>query len=361
MIKFLDLNKQYINIKNEIDSAIREVITESTFIGGKKVKIFENDFCKFLEVKNCVGVGNGTDALEIAIESLDLPKNSEIIVPVNSWISSAEAVTRLGHKVVFCDANTDDYLMDINDLKKKITKNTSVVMPVHLFGQICDMDSILEICKENNLKIIEDCAQAHGAEYKGRKAGTIGDIACFSFYPGKNLGAYGDAGAITTNNSELAQRCRMIADHGRLSKFGHDLVGRNSRLDTIHAAILSVKIKYLSKWIHERNEVALIYNDNLINNSSIILPKKNTWSKHAYHLYVIRHEKRDELIEYLIKHGVETGIHYPLIISKTKAYKTFNNLTFNISDLSKNILSIPIGDHLEIQEVNKVCEIINNY
>ena len=360
-IKFLDLKKQYLGIKNEIDTVISDVILESSFIGGKRVEKFENDFSNFLSIKNCVGVANGTDALEIAIEALNLKKNSEIIVPVNSWISSAEAVSRSGHKVVFCDANKDDYLIDISDLEKKITNKTSAIMPVHLYGQICDMNPILDICKKNNIKIIEDCAQSHGAEYNGKKAGTFGDIGCFSFYPGKNLGAYGDGGAIVTNNNDLALKSRMIANHGRTTKFGHQLIGRNSRLDSIQAAILSVKIKYLDEWIEKRNLVASIYKENLQSNNDVILPKVNNWSKHAFHLYVIRHTNRETFIKYLNTNGIEIGIHYPTIISKTEAYKKYKNLSFSISDLSDHILSIPIGEHLSNHEVEKVCKIINEY
>lgn len=263
MIKFLDLHSQYLSIKEEIDHAISNVISESAFIGGKYVSRFEEHLADYQQAKYCVGVGNGTDALEIAIESLNLPKDGEIIVPANSFISSAEAVSRLGHKIVFCDARSDDYTINIADLKKRITSNTVAIIAVHLYGHPCDMDPLLELAQEYNLKIIEDCAQAHGAEYKGQKVGAIGDLGCFSFYPGKNLGAFGDGGAIVTNSEPLAVRCRMIANHGRIAKYDHKFEGRNSRLDGLQAAILTVKLRHLDKWTDNRIMIANEYLERL--------------------------------------------------------------------------------------------------
>ena len=231
MVKFLDLHKQYIAIKNDIDTAIHSVITDSAFIGGKYIKKFEEEFASYQDAKYCIGVGNGTDALEIAIKSLNLPKFSEIIVPANSFIASAEAVSNSGHKIIFCDANSDDYTINLKDIEERITPNTSAIIAVHLYGHPCNMDPLLELANKYDLKIIEDCAQAHGAEYKGVRVGAIGDIGCFSFYPGKNLGAYGDAGAIVTNNRELYFKCQMISNHGRIDKYDHLLEGRTSSLD----------------------------------------------------------------------------------------------------------------------------------
>ena len=231
MVKFLDLKSQYDSIKDEIDEAIKNVISETAFIGGKYVEQFEKEFAEFCQAKYCQGVANGTDALEIVIEALDLPKGSEIIVPANSFIASSESVTRSGHKVVFCDCDESNYTISIPSLKSKITPNTKAIIAVHLYGHPCDMDEILAIAKEHNLKVIEDCAQSHGAEYKGKRVGAIGDAGTFSFYPGKNLGAYGDGGAIVTNDKELATKCKMIANHGRIEKYNHEFEGRNSRLD----------------------------------------------------------------------------------------------------------------------------------
>ena len=240
MVKFLDLKKQYETMKNEIDQAIQNVINDTAFVGGKYVEQFENNFALYHSAKYCIGVGNGTDALTIALWALDLPKDSEVIVPANSFIATSEAVSLNNLKIVFADCK-DDYTIDPKSVESLITKNTSCIIPVHLYGQPCDMDEILQIAKDNNLKIIEDSAQAHGAIYKGQKIGTFGDLATFSFYPGKNLGAYGDGGAIITNDKQLEQRCRTYSNHGRSSKYAHEIEGLNSRLDGIQAAILDVK------------------------------------------------------------------------------------------------------------------------
>ena len=353
MIKFLDLQKQYVSIKSEIDSAIQNVIKNSSFIGGSDVVEFESSFAAYQEALYCVGVANGTDALEIALESLELPKGSEVIVPANSFISSAEAVSRQGLKVVFCDANSCDYTINLKDLEKRITKNTSAIMAVHLYGHPCDMDSLLEIAKKNNLKIIEDCAQAHGAEYKGNRIGSIGDIGCFSFYPGKNLGAYGDAGAIVTNDSDLALKSRMIANHGRVEKYNHKFEGRNSRLDGLQAAILNVKLKSLDAWTSKRILLAEKYLELFQDYGEIILPERKSWAKQVYHLFVIRCQNRDEVQNKLKEKGISSGIHYPIALPKLEAFKYLNQSDEKgfawKNDI--NLLSLPIGDHLEIEDI----------
>lgn len=352
MIKFLDLHSQYLSIKEEVDRAISDVISESAFIGGKYVSQFEEYFADYQQVKYCVSVGNGTDALEIAIESLDLPKDGEIIVPANSFIASAEAVSRSGHKVVFCDARSDDYTIDIVDLKKRISPNTVAIVAVHLYGHPCDMDPLRDLANEYNLKIIEDCAQAHGAEYKGKKVGAIGDIGCFSFYPGKNLGAFGDGGAIVTNCEEMAIRSRMIANHGRIAKYDHKFEGRNSRLDGLQAAILNVKLRYLDGWTDNRIMIANEYLERLKDLPQITLPVRQDWAKQVYHLFVIRHSNRDKLQEKLKESGIQTGIHYPIALPRLKAYErqgqsSEDGFAWESGNL---LLSLPIGSHLSIQE-----------
>lgn len=363
MIKFIDLHAQYLSIKDEIDSAITSVISESAFIGGKYVKQFEEKFAEYQQSKYCVGVGNGTDALEIAIEALDLPKESEIIVPANSFIASAEAVTRSGHKVVFCDANSDDYTINIKDLKRRITPNTSAIMAVHLYGHPCDMDALLSIADEYNLKIIEDCAQSHGAEYKGKRVSAIGDIGCFSFYPVKNLGAYGDGGAIVTNSESLAIRCKMISNHGRIEKYNHEFEGRNSRLDGIQAAVLLVKLNYLDSWTDSRIRIAEYYLDQLKDIDSIVLPKRKKWVKQVYHLFVIRTKKRDELKDFLKINGVSTGLHYPISLPKLKAYDYANqaNECFFVNNSHSELLSLPICEHLNNNDMNIIVKNIKIY
>jgi dTDP-4-amino-4,6-dideoxygalactose transaminase len=363
MIQFLDLKKQYRDIKKEIDEAIKSVIKETAFIGGKYVDQFEKEFAAYQEVKYCIGVGNGTDALEIAIEALNLPNGSEIIVPANSFIASSEAVTRSGCKVVFCDCDENNYTISISSLKSKITLNTKAVIAVHLYGHPCDMDEILSIAKENDLKIIEDCAQSHGAEYKDRRVGAIGDIGTFSFYPGKNLGAYGDGGAIVTNDENLAKKSKMIANHGRIEKYSHEFEGRNSRLDGLQAAILSVKLKYLDVWTDARIKVADYYLENLKDVKGVILPKREDWAKQVYHLFVIRVKKRDELQVYLKDNGILSGVHYPISLPKLKAYGYTNQASefFFSNSSDSEILSLPIGDHLRENDLLKIVNSLKEF
>lgn len=363
MIKFLDLKSQYEDIKEEIDTAISSVIMDTAFIQGKYVEKFEKMFSVYQESNYCIGVGNGTDALEIAIEALNLPKGSEVIVPANSFIASSEAVTRCGHKVVFCDCNENNYTISIPSILTKITRNTRAIIAVHIYGHPCDMDGILTIAKKNNLRVIEDCAQAHGAQYKGKKVGTIGDIGTFSFYPGKNLGAYGDGGAIVTNDDNLAITCKKIANHGRTEKYNHEFEGRNSRLDGIQAAILSVKLKHLDSWTEARIKIADIYIENLRGVGNIVLPIREEWAKQVYHLFVIRTQKRDELQEYLKINGVSTGIHYPISLPKLQAYKYTGqaNENFFANRSDSMLLSLPIGDHINEEGLRKIIQILKDF
>tara|TARA_B100001057_G_scaffold497872_1_gene603227 strand:+ start:329 stop:1423 length:1095 start_codon:yes stop_codon:yes gene_type:complete len=361
MIKFNDLHHQYLSIKPEIDNAISQIIEKSSFIGGTELNLFEENFAIYHEAKYCLGVANGTDALEIAIESLDLKPGSEIIVPANSWISSAECVLRAGHRIIFCDVSDKNYTLDIDDLTNKINQNTSAVIAVHLYGHPCNMNKIVDLCKKNNIRIIEDCAQAHGALYNKKKVGTFGDLGCFSFYPGKNLGAYGDGGCIITNNHDLFIKSKKIANHGALKKHDHELAGRNSRLDTMQAAILNVKLKYLDEWTMDRNNVANMYQSYLKNTHSIALPISEEDVFHAYHLFVIRVSNRDDIKSKLSDMQIETAIHYPTSLPKLKAFKHLNqfqeNLFANRSD--QNLLSLPIGSHLTKDHIETICDGLN--
>ena len=362
-IQSLDLKKQYELIKNDIDNAIFSVIDKSAYIQGEFVNKFESNFALFQEAEYCIGVGNGTDALEIAIESLGLASGSEIIVPANSFIASSEAVTRAGYNVVFCDVNEGDFTININDLEKRITKKTSAIIAVHLYGHPCDMDALNKLANLHSLKIIEDCAQAHAAEYKGKRVGAIGDIGTFSFYPGKNLGAFGDGGAIITNNSGLAKKCRMLANHGRISKYNHEFEGRNSRLDGIQAAILDVKLKHLDGWTNRRIEIAALYKKTLKECSSIKLPVCQKYSKHVYHLFVIRTKSRDLLKNPLSSHNIESGIHYPIALPKLKAYEYLgqgneNGLAWTTDS---QLLSLPIGEHLANSQIETISDVINSF
>lgn len=362
-IKFLDLHKQYLEIKDEIDNAIFSVINRCAFVGGEEVKYFEDEFSLYLgNDTKVVGVANGTDALEIAIEALELPKDSEVLVPANTFAASAEAVVRNGLKVVFVDCDSD-YTMKIDDLKSKITSNTSAILMVHLYGQPCRIDEILELSAKHNLKVIEDCAQAHGAKFDGRNVGTFGDIATFSFYPGKNLGAYGDGGAIVSRDEGLLEKCRAISCHGGLKKYEHIIAGRNSRLDTIQAAILRVKLKHLDRWTKIRQDIANRYLSEL--GDFVILPAIKDKCECVWHLFVIRTDRRDELAKSLENKGISVGYHYPKALPNTPAFSDKSYVKYtqtpNADKWENEILSIPMGEHLGFDEVTMIIQEIQNF
>ncbi|MBB3312265.1 dTDP-4-amino-4,6-dideoxygalactose transaminase [Rhizobium sp. BK196] len=363
MIKFLDLHAQYLSIKSDIDNAIARVLASSAFIGGPNVKEFEQAFADYVGTEFCIGVANGTDAIEIALEALALPGGSEVIIPGNTFIASSEAVTRSGLKVVFADVDPGNYTLTAETVRAKLTPRTSAIMAVHLYGHPCDMVALKEVADEHSLKILEDCAQAHGATCHGKTVGTIGDIATFSFYPGKNLGAYGDAGAIVTGDADLAKRARMIANHGRVAKYDHDFEGRNSRLDGLQAAILCAKLPNLPAWTERRIAIADRYIAELSDVSEIVLPRRANWAKQVYHLFVIRTDRRDQLSAWLAEKGIETGVHYPVALPKLKAYDYLGqgqeDLFVNQAD--KTLLSLPIGEHMSDADVVTVSTAIKSF
>ena len=361
MIKFLDLKKQYLSIKTEIDEAMQKVIEDLAFIGGKHKEEFEKNFAEFIGIKSCIGVGNGTDALEIALWALDLPNESEVLVPANTFIATAEAVTRNGLNVKFVDCDRY-YQINTKSIKEHITLKTSAIIAVHLYGHPANMKKIDEIAKKYDLKVIEDCAQAHGALIDGKKVGNFSDIATFSFYPGKNLGAFGDGGAIVTNQKDLEEKIRKFIDHGRSNKYFHEFEGRNSRLDGIQAAILNVKLKYLNEWIEKRDYIANRYL-NEINNQKVKLPNVIKNIKHAWHLFVIQVDNRDRFIEYMNKYDIQTGIHYPIALPKLKAYEYLRSTCKNFKACKEDrfLVSIPIGEHLKSSEIDKIIKVINGY
>lgn len=354
-IPFVDLKAQYYSIKKEIDRAISDVIEASAFIGGKYAKAFEKNFANYIGVKNCIGVGNGTDALHIALKALGISEGDEVLTTANSFIATSEAITLSGAKVVFVDCNKDSYNINADKVEAAITPNTKAIIPVHLYGQPADMDKIMDVADKHDLYVIEDAAQGHGAEYKGRRIGRIGDLACFSFFPGKNLGAYGDAGAVVTNNDELAKKARMFANHGRMEKYNHEFEGMNSRLDGLQAAILDVKLKYLDKWIERRRAIAKMYDTGLkdVVITSSALPEV----RHVYHLYVIRIRNRERVKELLAEKGIATGIHYPVPLPFLKAYSYLGHkpadfpVAYSIKD---EILSLPIYGDMTDEQVEYV-------
>ena len=363
-VRFLDLAAQYLSIKEEIDAAVSSVIMASAFIGGNHVAAFEEEFAVYQQALHCLGVGNGTDALEIVLEALDLPPGSEVLVPANTFIATSEAVTRSGHRVVFCDCDPRSYTIDPVDAALRITSRTRAVIAVHLYGRPCAMDELMGLALRHGLKVIEDCAQAHGAEYKGRRVGTFGEAGTFSFYPGKNLGAYGDGGAIVTNDGDLARRCRMIANHGRIGKYDHEFEGRNSRLDGLQAAILSVKLRHLEGWLERRIAVAGLYRELLSDLPGIVLPDSpGTDLRHVYHLFVVRCRERDRLQAFLKARGIESGIHYPIALPKLAAYAYLGQAGEELftNRLDGELLSLPMGEHLSDSDVRRVAEAVKEF
>ena len=359
MIPLVDLNAQYRTIKNEIDNAIRECISDGHFINGEVVSDFEKAFAGYLGVKYCLGCGNGTDALEIILTSLNIGTEDEVIVPALTWISTAEAVNNVGAEPVFVDVNPDNYTIDFKKIEEKITKKTKAVIPVHLYGCPADMNEINRIAGEYGLYVIEDCAQAHGAEYFGRKVGTFGIASAFSFFPSKNLGAFGDGGAIVTNDKDLADSVKKISNHGQLNeKHNHFRIGRNSRLDSIQASILNVKLKYLDDWNQKRRQAASFYFSGLNENKNLILPCAEQNKNHVYHLFVIRCKSRDKLIELLNEKNISWGIHYPrsLPFLEPYRYKKHQYEDFPISsNITSEIISIPIYPEISEEQLNIIC------
>lgn len=365
-IPFVDLKAQYQSIKTDIDKAMNLVMTETAFVGGtsnKYVVAFENQFAQFLNLKHVVSCANGTDSIEILLEAYGIKTGDEVIVPAISWISTSEAVGRTGAKPVFVDVDKDTLLMDVSKIEEKINSNTKAIIPVHLYGNAMNMEAIMAVANKHNLIVIEDCAQSHEAAYNGKMVGTFGHAASFSFYPGKNLGAYGDAGAIATNSEEIALKCRIIANHGQIEKHNHQIEGRNSRMDGLHAAVLSVKLKSLSAWNSKRREHAQTITA-LINKEKYVCPVVNKNATHVFHLYVIRHSKRDELKKYLAENDIETAIHYPTALPFLKAYEKegYKPSDFPVAfSETQKILSIPMFPELTTEQITYVAKTLNTF
>jgi dTDP-4-amino-4,6-dideoxygalactose transaminase len=364
-IPFVDLKKQYKSIKNEIDEAVFNVISQSAFIGGSYVKNFETAFAEFCNVKHCVGVGNGTDALFLALKALNIGSGDEVITAANSFVATSEAITMTDAKVVFADINPTTYNISIEEVEKRITSKTKAIVPVHLYGQPADMEALWRIADQYGLKIVEDAAQAHGAMYRGYTVGSLGDMACFSFYPGKNLGAYGDAGAVVTDDQELAIKVRMLANHGRVEKYDHKMEGVNSRLDGLQAAVLTVKLKHLPAWNKQRRKNAYLYNQNL-EKTDVVTPIEIDDVKAVYHLYVIRVKKklRKEFQQYLGANGIFTGIHYPIALPNLKAYRYLNHHKNDFPEAtraSSEIVSLPMYPELEESNIQFVADHIRKF
>lgn len=364
LIPFVDLKAQYQNIKSEINQAIQSVIDETAFIRGKYVAEFEKVYAEKYGVKHCISVANGTDAIYITLKALGIGSGDEVITVANSWISTSETISQVGAKPVFVDIEPSYYTIDASKIEEKITPRTKAIIPVHLYGQPAEIDVIKNICDKHSLYLLEDCAQAHFAEYMGQKVGTFGIAGTFSFYPGKNLGAYGDAGAIVTNDDDLAKKITMFANHGALKKHHHEMEGINSRLDGLQAAILLAKLPYIHEWNYKRYERSMLYNKLLKEVGGIITPEVRTDATHIFHLYVIRTQKRDELQQYLDEKGIQTAIHYPVALPFMKAYSYLNHKPqdFPVAfQCQREILSLPMYPELLPDQITYIVKSINGF
>lgn len=356
-IPFVDLKIQYESIKEAIDTAMRVVVEDAAFVAGKYAQKFEEDFAKFLGIKNVIGCGNGTDSIEILLQAMGIGIGDEVIVPAYSWISTSEAVSAVGAVPVFVDIEDAFYCINPALIEAKITPKTKAIIPVHFYGQPADMPAIMQIAEKHNLKVLEDCAQAHGAEINGKKIGAWGNCASFSFYPGKNLGAYGDAGAMATNDDQIAEKARRIANHGQLGKHDHAIEGRNSRLDGIQGAILSVKLPHLPAWTAKRIENAHLYSQLLA--GKVQTPQTRPESTHVFHLYVIRTQNRESIQKLLHENGVQTAIHYPKALPFLSCYESrgFKNTDFPVSfQFQQEILSLPMYAELTAEQIGYVTQ-----
>lgn len=363
-VPFLDLQAQYRVIRNEIGHAIRQVLDDSAFISGPYVEKFEKEFAGFCGCGYAVGTSNGTSALWMTLMGLGVGPGDEVITVPNTFIATAEAISFSGARPVFVDVGERSYTMDPALLERAITPKTKAVIPVHLFGQPADMDPIMEIAARHNLYVVEDACQAHGAEYKGRRAGTIGDAGCFSFYPGKNLGAYGEAGAVVTGNRELADKIRTLRNHGQSRKYYHAVIGWNGRMDGIQGAVLSVKLKYLARWNDARRKNAALYNEMLDNLDEIILPRQMNYARHVYHIYAVRSENRDALIGRLAEKNIACLIHYPLPVHLQEAYRHFGlgKGSFPVTEkCAEQFLSLPMYPELTEEQLEAVADGIRDF
>jgi dTDP-4-amino-4,6-dideoxygalactose transaminase len=362
-VPFVDLKAQYLSIKNSIDEAISNVITETSFIGGEHVAKFEREFASLIGARHCVGVANGTDAIYITLKMLGIGPGDEVITTAASWISTSETISQTGARPVFIDIDPATYTINLDLIEQSITARTKAIIPVHLYGQAAHIKNIQAIAEKHNLFLIEDCAQSHLTEEAGSIVGTFGIASTFSFYPGKNLGAYGDAGAVITNDDNLARLVRMYANHGALKKHEHKIEGVNSRLDSLQAAILSAKIPNLETWTNQRIINADRYLKRL-GTSELILPLVRQGTKHSFHLFVIRSDKRDLLKNFLEKKGIQTAIHYPTALPNLPAYQYLNYKPSDFPIASRyqhEILSLPMYPELSEEQIDYVSECINGF
>jgi dTDP-4-amino-4,6-dideoxygalactose transaminase len=355
-IPLCDLYAQYLTIKPDIDAAIERTIVHSAFIGGEELRAFEAEFANYCEAKACVGVGNGTDALYLALRALGIGAGDEIITVAQTFIATAETITLTGARPVFVDIREDTMLMDPDALESAITARTRAIVPVHLYGQPCDMDRIMEVAGRHNLKIVEDAAQAHGARWRGKRVGSFGDAACFSFFPGKNLGAYGDGGAVVSQDEALIHRIRMLANHGRMDKYIHENEGVNSRLDGLNAAILRVKLRNLDAWNTARRRHAQHYIE-ILRDSDTMLPVVSPNAESVWHLFVVRVRDRDSVQLKVQEQGIAAGVHYPVPLHRQPAYQYLGIPEGSLpvtERVAAHVLSLPMYPELTREQIDAV-------
>jgi dTDP-4-amino-4,6-dideoxygalactose transaminase len=361
IVPFLDLLAHHQPMKSEIMSAIGEVIDQSAFAGGPFVARFEEEFARYCQVRHAIGVGNGTDALWLALLAHEVGAGDEVITVPNTFIATAEAISLCGARPIFVDIDETTYTMNPALLANAITPKTKAIIPVHLFGQMADMDPILAFARHHNLHVIEDACQAHGAEYKGHAAGSMASAGCFSFYPGKNLGAFGEAGAVVTNDDQVAARIRILRDHGQRRKYYHQYVGWNARMDGIQGAILRIKLRNLNQANDGRRRHAQQYNQHLSKLSELILPYEAAYGRHVYHVYAVRTPRREVLLDYMNHHGIGCGIHYPVPLHLQEAYGSLGIAegTFPIAErCAREFLSLPMYPELRSEQIDQVASVL---
>jgi dTDP-4-amino-4,6-dideoxygalactose transaminase len=362
MIPFVDLGAQYRSIKREVDAAIQRVIESAAFVMGREVEAFEAAFAAYTGARHCICLSNGTAAIHLALVACGVGAGDEVIVPANTFFATAEAVANAGATPRFVDVDPVSYTLDPERIEAALTPRTRAITPVHLYGQAADLDPIFEVASRHNLLVIEDAAQAHGSLYKGRHVGTRGRAGCFSFYPGKNLGAYGEGGAVVTDDREVARRVRLLRDHGSTSKYTHEIIGYNFRLEEIQGAVLSVKLKHLDDWNALRRAHAARYNETLAG-AGLALPREMAYAHHVYHLYVVQSDERDQLRKALEESGIKTGIHYPVPVHLQPAFASLGHREGDFPEaerLSKRVLSLPMFAELTVEQIARVVEAISH-
>ncbi len=362
-IPLVDLRKQYRMLKDEIDPAIQAVLDKCNFILGDEVATFEQAFARFVGVRHGIGIASGTEALHLAMRALGIGAGDEVITVANTFIATVLAISLTGARPVLVDCEPEGHEIDVNQIAATVTERTKAIVPVHLYGQCADMDPILELAERKGLVVIEDAAQAHGAEYKGRAAGSMGTLGCFSFYPGKNLGAYGDGGIVVTDDEALAEKLRLLRNWGSTVKYHHPVIGFNSRLDTVQAAVLNVKLKHLPKWNEARRQCASIYADLLSTEPMVIPPRTMPYGTHVFHLYVVQVPHRDEVLKGLHAAGVGAGVHYPIPVHLQEAYASLGHKEGdfpNAERLAKRCLSLPLFPELEEDQIAAVVDALRD-